>query len=190
MAMDWMLKRAKASIVHWATAVRKEVIQVEAVQDENDMRQISLTWRPPSNTKARVASYKVVMSIAGVALVKEIHRGTGDAFHIRGCRPGKSYQFRIKGEYSDGSYIWSDICEIYMRQPGTEVVIPKQVHVTRKGDPHERVPKLTIESLISRHSPWRILRTFLGLAHRLYTAPSDWQCVDADAAGCGGHTGM
>jgi hypothetical protein len=61
------------------------------------------------------------MSIAGVALVKEIHRGTGDAFNIRGCRPGKSYQFRIKGEYSDGSYIWSDICEIYMRQPGTEV---------------------------------------------------------------------
>ena len=114
--------------------MRKEVIQVEAMQDENDMRQISLTWRPPSNTKARVACYKVVMSIAGVALVKEIHRGTGDAFHIRGCRPGKSYQFRIKGEYSDGSYIWSDICEIYMRQPGTEVVIPKQVRVTWKGE--------------------------------------------------------
>jgi hypothetical protein len=42
--------------------VRKEVIQVEAMQDENDMRQISLTWRPPSNTKARVACYKVKRS--------------------------------------------------------------------------------------------------------------------------------
>jgi hypothetical protein len=78
MAMDWMLKRAKASIVHWATAVRKEVIQVEAVQDENDMRQVSLPHvvtdvRPLSNTKAHVACYQVVMRVAGVALVKEIH---------------------------------------------------------------------------------------------------------------------
>jgi len=39
--------------------VRKEVIQVEAVQDENDMRQIKLGWKPPTNTKARVVLYKV-----------------------------------------------------------------------------------------------------------------------------------
>lgn len=106
--------------------VRSDMIVVEATQDENDMRVIRLQWRPPANIKARVSQYKVMMSLGGSAMVKEMYRGTEDSCRISGARAGNSYQFRVKGEYSDGSYIWSDICEIYMRQAGTEVTVPKQ----------------------------------------------------------------
>jgi hypothetical protein len=42
------------------------------------MREIKLAWRPPANSKARVSVYKVMMSLAGSSLVKEMYRGTDD----------------------------------------------------------------------------------------------------------------
>mmetsp|Transcript_10386 Transcript_10386/g.12158 ORF Transcript_10386/g.12158 Transcript_10386/m.12158 type:complete len:712 (+) Transcript_10386:244-2379(+) len=131
--------------------VRSDMILVEAIQDENDMRQIRLTWRPPANIKARVSQYKVMMSLGGSAMVKEMYRGVEESCRITGAKAGNSYQFRVKGEYSDGSYIWSDICEIYMRQAGTEIFIPKQT-IPLKGRKSPPAVKLRGSPSLSRMS--------------------------------------
>jgi len=106
---------------------RVDKIGLEATQNASDLRTIDVRWQPPPNSKVRITTYKCYMSISGTPLVKEVYAGAVEYCRITGVKATNGYQFRVRGEYSDGTDVWSDIVEVHVR-PAGDSPSPKKSH--------------------------------------------------------------
>lgn len=114
-------------------------IDAQAFPKPDDVRGANVSWTV--REAGEPANFRLFISKDSSTLVKEVFSGKSNEVTLSHFHLESTYHFRVKGEYADGTTLWSDIFSLTLARHGEhrEKPSPRMEPASRDAKPHHQV---------------------------------------------------